>query len=144
MKTSEALSVTLIAIIISILSGIILFGFLGVAPGVEIQLIVSAVLVMIVITTSITLVFYFGFRRYMAERARKVAMMTLSEDEQLVVRKIMEMGKEVEQKDLWRQVDFSRSKLSALLNNLTEKNIVTKRRYHRTNLLRLTEEFEGK
>ncbi|KXB02657.1 hypothetical protein AKJ43_00995 [candidate division MSBL1 archaeon SCGC-AAA261D19] len=58
----------------------------------------SDVLVMIVITTSITLVFYFGFRRYMAERTRKVAMMTLSEDEQLVVRKIMEMGEKSNRK----------------------------------------------
>ncbi|KXB01897.1 hypothetical protein AKJ45_01775 [candidate division MSBL1 archaeon SCGC-AAA261F19] len=144
MKASEILTVVLTAAIISILSGIILFGALGIAPGVGVQMIMRAFLVLIVITTSITLAFYIGFRKYVAERARGMAMMTLSEDEQRVVRKMIEMNEEVEQKELWRQFDFSRSKLSALLNNLEEKNVITKRRFRRTNLLRLTDEFQGK
>lgn len=144
MRFYELLSVILIAIVVSILSSIVLFGVLEIAPAVGMRLIMSAVLVIITITISTTVIFYLVLRRFTAERARKTAMMTLSEDEQKVVRRIMEMDEEVQQKDLWRELDFSRSKLSALLNNLTEKDVITKRRYRRTNLLRLTDEFKGK
>lgn len=143
MKVSEALSVVSVATTISILSGVILFGVLGLAPGVETRLIASALLVMVAITVSITLTFYLAFKRYLAERSRKVAMMTLSEDEQKVVRKIMDIGGVTEQRDLSQHFDFSGSKLSALLNNLEEKHVITKRRHRRTNKLRLTEEIMG-
>ncbi|KXB06386.1 hypothetical protein AKJ53_00505 [candidate division MSBL1 archaeon SCGC-AAA382F02] len=144
MRTAEILSVVFIAVIISFLSAVALFGVFGVASGVGAGTIASAFLSIVTITVVATLIFYIGLRRYMAERARKTAMMTLSEDERKIVRKMIEMGNEAQQKDLWREIDFSRSKLSALLNNLVEKEVIMKRRHRRTNLVRLTEDFKGK
>lgn len=144
-ETQQILSVILIAIIISILSGFVLFGALGVAPGVSMSLIAAAILVIMGITVSTTLVFYLVFRRYATERSLRLALMTLSEDERAVFGKIMENGSEIRQDDLWRQLreDFSKSKLSALVNNLERKRAITKRRYGRTNILRLSKEFSG-
>lgn len=145
METQQILSVILIAIVISILSGLVLFGALGVAPGVSMSLIAAAVLVILGITVSTTLVFYVVFKRYATERSLRLALMTLSEDERAVLEKIMENGREIRQDDLWRKLrgDFSKSKLSALVNNLERKRAITKRRYGRTNILRLSEEFSG-
>lgn len=144
MKTAEALLVIFIAVIISSLSAIALFGVFGLAPGVGMSKIVSAFLLIVVITVSANLIFYIGLRRYMAERERRKMMLALTDDEKRIVREIMDMGDEVEQKNLWRRIDFSRSKLSALLKNLKEKNVITKRRHRRTNLICLSEDFKGK
>lgn len=144
MKAAEILSVVFIAVIVSILSAVALFGVFGVASGVGTGTIVSAFFLIILVTVSANLVFYIGLRRYMAERARRNMMLTLTEDERTVVREIMDMGNEVEQKDLGRRIDFSGSKLSALLNNLKEKNVITKKRHRRTNLICLSEDFKGK
>jgi uncharacterized membrane protein len=100
----------------------------------------------IIIATSVgaTLVFYVAFRAYASERAVKVAMMTLSSEERAVLTKIMELGGELRQDDLWRKLreDFSKSKLSALLINLERKKAITRTRYGRTNILKLTPEFQ--
>jgi uncharacterized membrane protein len=37
---------------------------------------------------------------------------------------------------------MSKSKLSALVNNLERKRAITKTRYHKTNILEPTEEFK--
>lgn len=67
--------------------------------------------------------------------------MTLSKDEETVMRRIMQEG-EIRQDELRRELDFSKSKLSALLNNLEKKNAVEKNRYKRTNMLKPTEDFQ--
>lgn len=77
----------------------------------------------------------------MKERAIRTAMMAMSDDEKKVLRKIMDQG-EARQDKLRRKVDFSKSKLSAILNNLEEKNAIKKSRYKRTNKLKPTEEFQ--
>lgn len=70
-------------------------------------------------------------------------MLTLTDDEQTVVRTIMDMNDEVKQKDLVTRIDFSRSKLSAILNKLKEKNVITKKRHRRTNLILLSDDFKA-
>ncbi|KXA94800.1 hypothetical protein AKJ36_02225 [candidate division MSBL1 archaeon SCGC-AAA259I07] len=77
----------------------------------------------------------------MKERAIRTAIMTMSDDEQKVLREIMQ-HKEIRQDDLRKELDFSKSKLSALLNNLEDKNAIKKSRYKRTNLLKPTEQFQ--
>jgi uncharacterized membrane protein len=99
---------------------------------------------MVIVAVSITLPLYLVFRRYASERAVRVAMMTLTEDEQVVLRPIMEAGGELRQDHLRRRLDFSKSKLSALVNNLERKKVITKKRYHKTNVLKLTKEFGGR
>ena len=141
MKLKEILSVISIALIISILSGLFLFGILDVASGVGMNTIITAFLLIIGITISANLIFYFVFKRYMRERIQRKIMLALTEDEQKVVREIMNMDEKVKQKDLGRRLDFSNSKLSALLNNLEKKNVLTKNRYRRTNTLHLSDEF---
>lgn len=87
-------------------------------------------------------VLYFLIEKYMKERSIKTALMTLSEDEEKVLREIMQQS-EVRQDELRKEFDFSKSKLSALLNNLEEKNAIEKTRYKRTNQIRPTEQFRS-
>ncbi|KXA91234.1 hypothetical protein AKJ64_04860 [candidate division MSBL1 archaeon SCGC-AAA259E17] len=68
-------------------------------------------------------------------------MMAMSDDEQEVLRKVMQL-EEVRQDELRRKLDFSKSKLSALINNLKDKNAIEKTRYKRTNKIKPTEEFQ--
>ncbi len=130
MKLVEVLSVILIALIVAILSGVVLFGVLGIAPDIEPSMIAFAMLVMMAITVGSTLVFYVAFTRYAAERAVRVAMLALSEDERAVLQKLMEFGGEVRQEDLWRKLRdrYSKSKLSALVINLERKHVLTRQR----------------
>jgi len=83
------------------------------------------------------------FKRYATERAVRVAMLTLSEDERKVLNEILKDG-EVRQDVLRRRLDMSKSKLSALVNNLEKKGAIIKLRHHKTNILRATKEFGGK
>ncbi len=68
-------------------------------------------------------------------------MMAMSDDEKAVLKKVMQQG-EARQDNLRRKLDFSKSKLSALLNNLEEKNAIEKVRYKRTNRIKPTEQFQ--
>jgi uncharacterized membrane protein len=121
--------------------GLVLYGPLGGAPGVDLFSVAVALLILTVVSTSIAVALYWVVRRYSSERAIRVAMMTLSRDERAVLERIMRQGK-VRQDDLRRQVDMSKSKLSALVNNLERKRAITKTRYHKTNILEPTEEFK--
>ncbi|MEM2265760.1 MAG: helix-turn-helix domain-containing protein, partial [Candidatus Hadarchaeales archaeon] len=68
------------------------------------------------------------------------AMMSLTDDERKVFEEILRC-KEIRQDDLRRRMDFSKAKLSALVNNLEKKGMILKIRHHKTNLLRPTKEF---
>ena len=70
--------------------------------------------------------------------------MTLTSDERLVFEAILRAGGEVRQDKLRRELDMSKSKLSALLNNLERKHAITKARYFKTNILRVSKEFSGR
>jgi len=72
-----------------------------------------------------------------------VALMTLSDDERKVFEAILRAGGEARQDKLRRELDMSKAKLSALVNNLERKNAITKTRYWKTNILRVREEFTG-
>ncbi len=143
-SSSELLLSVVIALVISISVGLALFGLLGVAPDVGWSLIASALGIIIIVTVGATLIFHVKFKSYASERAVRVAMMTLSEEERAILGKIMELGNEIRQDDLWRKLreDFSKSRLSALLINLEKKNAITRTRYGRTNILKLTSEFK--
>jgi uncharacterized membrane protein len=141
---TEILLVTLVTIIISVSIGVTLFGVLGIAPTIGWSMIAVALLLIVLISVVATLVFYFAFRAYASERAVKVAMMALSEEERVVLRQVMNSGGEIRQDHLWRQLDFSKPKLSALVNNLERKGAISRTRYHRTNILKLTKEFGGR
>jgi uncharacterized membrane protein len=140
----EALLVILLAAVVSAFVVAVFFGMAGRIPTVGLESIAIAILFMVIIAVLITLPLYFVLRRYAAERAVRVAMMTLTEDEQTVLRPIMEAGGELRQDHLRRRLDFSKSKLSALVNNLERKKVITKKRFHKTNILKLTKEFGGR
>ncbi|MEM0359518.1 MAG: hypothetical protein QXF20_04965 [Candidatus Hadarchaeales archaeon] len=99
-----------------------------------------AVLIMVTVAGSISTVLAFLFRKYARERTMKVAMMSLTDDERKVFEEILRC-KEIRQDDLRRRMDFSKAKLSALVNNLEKKGMILKIRHHKTNLLRPTKEF---
>jgi uncharacterized membrane protein len=139
----EAIEVIAIVVILQICLGVILYGPLSPAPGLELYSIVVAILIMAGVAGAIAAVLVFVFKKYAGERTIKVAMLTLSEDEQKVLRAIMRAG-EVRQDRLRRGLDLSKSKLSALVNNLEQKGTIIKTRYHKTNILRPAKEFGGK
>ncbi len=120
--------------------GIILFFLISGEPGVNFKSIAISIALLVSISTVVGGVLYWLVNRYMKERAIKTAMMAMSEDEEKVLRLVMEQGV-ARQDKLRRKLDFSKSKLSALLNNLEEKNAIEKTRYKRTNKVRPTEEF---
>ncbi len=141
MKLRDLLGVVILVVIMQLSLGLVLYGPLGGAPGVDLYSVAVALLILTVVSASIAVALYWVVRRYTSERAIRVAMMTLSRDERAVLERIMQQGK-VRQDDLRRQVDMSKSKLSALVNNLERKRAITKTRYHKTNILEPTEEFK--
>jgi uncharacterized membrane protein len=142
MTVRDILSVMAIAIILQVSLALLLYGPLRPAPGLELYSIIVAVMVMAAVSSSLAAVLYVIFSRYARERALKVAMMTLSKDERAVLELILR-SKEIRQDKLRREVSFSKSKLSAIVNNLEKKGAITKTRYFKTNILRPTKEFGG-
>ncbi len=141
MKFKDFLQVVLIVAILQGGLGIVLFSLTGGTPGVNLYSIGVSIIILITISSVIGLVLYWLINKYIKERAIKTALMTLSEDEETVLRKIMQNG-EIRQDDLRRELKFSKSKLSALVNNLEKKNAIEKNRYKRTNMLKPSEEFQ--
>lgn len=141
MEIRDLINFVALVVVLQVIWGVILFFVFGDTPGVDLFSIGMGIVVLVVVSTAIGAVLYWLIQRYMKERAIKTAMMAMSEDEERVLRKVMREG-EVRQDNLRREVDFSKSKLSALLNNLEEKNAVEKTRYKRTNKITPTEEFQ--
>lgn len=121
--------------------GIILFFLIRGEPGVDFKSIGISTGLLILISSVIGVSLYWLINRYMKERAIQTAIMTMTDDEEKVLRIIMDQG-EARQDKLRKKLDFSKSKLSALLNNLEEKDAIKKTRYKRTNKIRPTEEFQ--
>jgi uncharacterized membrane protein len=65
----------------------------------------------------------------------------LTEDEEKVIRAILENGGELTQDKLPEKTDFSRPKISRILADLAERGIVTKERYGRTQKLFVNRDF---
>lgn len=139
MKIRDLAELVLLVVVLQLTLGGILYG-LGGTHGVDISSVVVALLLIASVSTTIAVGLYWVVSRYTSERAVRVAMMTLTEGERRVLEQVMRQGR-VRQDDLRRQVDMSKSKLSALVNNLVQRHAITKTRYHKTNILEPTEEF---
>lgn len=103
--------------------------------------VVILILGMSAVAGSIAIGLVVALRRYEAARAANIALMTLAEDERRVFEAIVQAGGQAYQDKLRRELDMSKSKLSALVHNLERKHAITKERYFRTNVLRASKEF---
>ena len=139
MTLREVLGIVALVVVLQFCLGALIY-ILSPAPTLQLQSIVLAIGVMAAVAGSIAAVLAFSFKRYASERTMRVAMMTLSEDERRVLEEVMRC-REIRQDDLRRRLDMSKSKLSALVNNLEHKGAILKLRYHKTNILRPTKEF---
>lgn len=61
----------------------------------------------------------------------------LKEDEQLVLRYVIDNDGEVEQRDIVKNVSYSKAKISKLLSDLEERNLVQKEKQGRVNIVKL-------
>ncbi len=134
------LAIVAVVVVLQLCLSFIVYLF---SPFFDLSALVVAVAIMASVAGSIAAILLFLFKRYATERAVRVAMLTLSEDERKVLNEILREG-EIRQDVLRRRVDMSKSKLSALVNNLEKKGAIIKIRYHKTNILRATKEFGGK
>lgn len=141
MELRDLINFVILVVVLQGGLGIILFFLVRGETGVNFRSIGISLASLITISSVIGLFLYWLINRFMKERAIRTAMMAMSDDEKKVLRKIMDQG-EARQDKLRRKVDFSKSKLSAILNNLEEKNAIKKSRYKRTNKLKPTEEFQ--
>lgn len=144
MTIREAFGIVALVILVQLVLGVILYGPLRPVPGLDISLILVAIAVMAVVAGGVAAVLALLLRRYSSERSIRLALMTLSEDERKVLEAILKSGGKAYQDKLRRELDISKSKLSALVNNLEKKHAITKERYFRTNILKLSKEFSGK
>ena len=140
MDTRELLNMGVLILLLQVGVGVTLFLLTSGAPGVNFYSIGISILLLVGVSSGIGVVLYWLVKRYSKERAIKTAMLAMSDDEKEVLREIMRNG-EIRQDELRKNLGFSKSKVSALVNNLKEKNAVEKSRYKRTNLLKPTEEF---
>lgn len=141
MNLRDLAGILTLVIVLQLVLGGILYGFIGIRHF-SLQSVSLAVLLMVTASASMATLLYWVVNRYAKERAVRTAMMALSEDEERVLREIMKQGR-ARQDELWKKLDMSRGKLSALISNLVEKNAITKERYGRTNFLEPTEDFSS-
>lgn len=141
MEFREVAYLVMIIVGLQIGIGALIFFLSGSSAGVDLELITISILILALIATLIGVSLYWIINRYTKERAIKTAIMAMSEDEEKVLREVMNRGS-ARQDELRRDLGFSKSKLSALLKNLVEKNAVEKVRYKRTNKIKPTEQFK--
>ena len=142
MDTREILTLVAAVVVLQLCLSVIIYVF-SPSPSLDIFSVTLAVVIMATIAGTIAAVLLLLFKRYATMRAVSVAMLTLSEDERRVLNEILREG-EIRQDVLRRRLDISKSKLSALVNNLEKKGAILKIRHHKTNILRATREFGGK
>jgi uncharacterized membrane protein len=142
MTLREVFGIVALVVMLQLCLGVMMYA-LAPTTGLELSSIAIAIAVMIIIAGSIAAVLVFLFKRYASERTARVALMTLTEDERKVFDAIVRAGGEARQDKLRRELDMSKSKLSALVNNLERKHAITKARYFKTNILRVSKEFRG-
>ncbi|HID61059.1 MAG TPA: hypothetical protein EYP46_04280 [Hadesarchaea archaeon] len=144
MTIREAFGVVALVVILQLSLGLLLYGPFNPTPGLDLSTILIGIGIMAIVAGSIAAVLVFVFKQYASERAVRVALMTLTEDERRVFEAIIRTGGEARQDKLRREVDMSKSKLSALVNNLERKHAITKTRYWKTNILKVSKEFGGR
>jgi len=144
MTIREAFGIVALVVALQLCMGLLLYGLLKPAPSLELSAIVVAIGMMAAVAGGIAAGLVFLFKRYASERTLRVALMTLTEDERKVFEAIVRAGGGARQDKLRRELDMSKSKLSALVNNLERKHAITKARYFKTNILRVSKEFGGR
>ncbi len=143
MTLREAFGIVALVVVLQLCLGITMYA-LAPTPGLELSSIAIAIAVMATVAGSIAAILVFLSKRYASERTARVALMTLTEDERRVFEAIARAGGEARQDKLRRELDMSKSKLSALVNNLERKHAITKTRYWKTNILKVSKEFAGR
>jgi uncharacterized membrane protein len=123
---------------------VVLVSFLRPAAEIGWTMIAITVLGMSAAAGSVAVGLVLAFRRYERARATNIAMMTLTADERQVFEAIVRASGDAYQDKLRRELDMSKAKLSALVNNLERKHVITKERFHKTNILRVSKEFAGR
>jgi uncharacterized membrane protein len=144
MTLREAFGIVALVVVLQLCLGVLLYGPFALAAGLDIFAIIVAVGIMVTVAGGIAVVLTFLFKRYASERIARVALMTLTEDERRVFEAIVRARGEARQDKLRRELDMSKSKLSALVNNLEQKHAITKTRYFKTNILKASKEFSGR
>ncbi len=143
MTLREAFGIVALVVVLQLCLGALIY-VITPTPGLELYSIAIAVAVMAAVAGSIATVLVFFFKRYASERTLRVALMALTDDERQVFKAIVRSGGEARQDKLRRELDMSKSKLSALVNNLERKHAITKTRYWKTNILKVSKEFSGR
>jgi len=144
MTIREAFGIVALVIVLQLFIGLLLYGPLQPTSSLDIYMILAAVGIMASVAGGIAAVLTFAFRKYASERAMRVALMALTEDERRVLEAILRSNGKAYQDKLRRELDMSKSKLSALVKTLERKHVITKERYFRTNILKVNEEFTGR
>lgn len=144
MTIREAFGIVALVIVLQVFLGLLLYGPLKPAPSLDLSLILVAIGIMALVAGVIASLMVFVFKRYTSERSMHLALMTLTEDERKVLEAIIKADGKAYQDKLRRELDMSKSKLSALVSNLERKHAITKERYFRTNILKLSKEFSGR
>ena len=142
MTLREAFGIVALVVVLQLCLGLVMY-MLAPTPALQLHTIAIAIVVMAAVAGSIAAVLVFIFKRYASERAAKVALMTLTADERKIFEAIVRSGGEARQDKLRRELDMSKAKLSALVNSLERKHAITKERYWKTNILRVSKEFAG-
>ena len=144
MKLNDIMKIVLLVAALQIPVAIVIYGAYAPSTGSDIS---SAIIIMLLLLgfalvfAIVAFILYWLIRRYTTERTLKVALMTLAPDERKILEIIMQEGS-IRQDDLRRKADMSKSKLSALVNNLEKKHAIIKVRHHKTNILEPTPEFK--
>lgn len=95
----------------------------------------TILLALAVIALSVA-VFYIWWKRG-GEKTIAAIFPVLKEDEQEVVRYIIDHEGEVEQRDIVMDLDYSKAKVSSLISDLAERSLVEKEKRGRINVVRL-------
>jgi len=144
MTIREAFGIVALVIVLQLVLGLLLYGPLKPSSSLDLSTILVAIGILTSVAGGIAAVMTFTFRKYASERTMRVALMTLTKDERLVLEAIMRADCKAYQDKLRRELDMSKSKLSALVSQLERKHAITKERYFRTNILKLSKEFSGR
>ncbi|MDY6774162.1 MAG: MarR family transcriptional regulator, partial [Candidatus Nanohaloarchaea archaeon] len=86
------------------------------------------------------LVVYFR-REYGGEKTIASVFPVLKEDEKEVMRYLIDSEGEAEQREIVDNLDYSKAKISRLVSDLEERNLVEKEKRGRVNVVKLTREI---
>lgn len=100
------------------------------------QLAVILAVVVLLLAAAIALV----YRRHTERKTIASIFPVLKDDEKEVLRYIIDEGGEVEQREIVQDSDYSKAKISKLVSDLEERNLIEKEKRGRINVVTLTRE----